>query len=293
MPKYLKSLLSRTVFILLLALPLIVSAHQPRIVDINNVKVLITDPEISKAYYDTLSGLPRIYHIDSLAPFELFLQISVPANSNPDGRYSVTVYKINGTRAQLAKLDADSGPWTPFFEPFGYDNYFQGPQFKQKLPSGTYEVEVYGNSNQGSYTLAIGETESFPLVEIITSLQVIPELKSTFFHSSPATFLGSPFGIGYLLAMLALACLFSKVCRWFFMKHSKTAARKAPKNISTAGRWIRFGIGIMLLIYTIFTSWNPFLLFFSFFLIVQARTCWCVVYAIMGKNYCEKTPKKE
>ncbi len=286
MRNYFKHALAWMILLLpLLTIPLIVSAHQPRLVDTENVRVLVTDPEISKAYYDNLTGNPRIYHIDSLKPFELYLQITVPANTNPHGRYSATLYRINGTRAHMAELKAGSGTWEPFFEPFGYDNYFRGPEFKQKMAAGTYEVEVYGNGNQGRYALAIGTIESFPLEEMINSILVIPQLKVSFFEDSPSSFLLSPFGIGYLVVMLALAGLFAKFCHLLFIKFAKSPARKACKNISTAGRWIRFGIGIVILISTIFTNWHPFLLFAGFFFVVQARTCWCPIYAALGKNF--------
>ena len=44
-------------------LPLRVLAHQPRIVDAENITV--SSPEISKAYYGRLSGKPHIYFINA------------------------------------------------------------------------------------------------------------------------------------------------------------------------------------------------------------------------------------
>jgi hypothetical protein len=64
------------IFALLLMIPGISSAHQPRIPEGNEITV--TDPEVSKAYYTELKGAPHIYTLFSDVPFVLYINILVP-----------------------------------------------------------------------------------------------------------------------------------------------------------------------------------------------------------------------
>jgi len=169
-------------------------AHQPVIVEKEVID--IEKPEISRAFYDELEGEPRLYRIESEKEFDLYVNLLVPKNSNPDGRYSANVYRVeDGRRILLALVDADSVEWKEFYEPFGGDTYVMGPEWKQAVPPGKYEIEVFSADNRGKYALAVGEKEFFGPKEIASVYTDVPRLKSEFFETNPISFLWTPFGI--------------------------------------------------------------------------------------------------
>ena len=69
-------------FLILVIWPLDVLAHQPRIVEMEEIN--ITKPEISKAYYGNLSGKPHIYTISASSPIDLYVNILVPFIEGPE-----------------------------------------------------------------------------------------------------------------------------------------------------------------------------------------------------------------
>lgn len=57
-------------------IPAITFAHQPRI-PVGN-ETIVLDPEISKAYYTELRGIPQTYTITSDTPFALYVNLLAP-----------------------------------------------------------------------------------------------------------------------------------------------------------------------------------------------------------------------
>ena len=104
---------------------LAVLAHQPRLVG-NETQVNVHSPEVSKAYYGELTGKPAIYTINTADFFKLYVNILVPDIKNIDKDVSVEITN-NGTL--ISVLDGLNYKWIEFFEPFGRDNYFKGPNF--------------------------------------------------------------------------------------------------------------------------------------------------------------------
>lgn len=80
------------------------------------------------------------------------------------------------------------------FEPFGYDTYWKGPEYKVRVEAGIYDIIVSSKTNDGKYSLAIGEAENFDFREIMNALDLVPKIKRDFFDESPITFIFSPFG---------------------------------------------------------------------------------------------------
>lgn len=196
------------------------SAHQPVIV--NKETREISNPEISRAFYDKLPGKPRSYLIRSEKDFALYLNLLVPKNTNPHGRYSAYVYKLIGQKRELIKeIDGNAAAWKEFFEPFGRDTYLKGPEFKERVAAGSYEIEVYSRDQTGKYVLAVGEKESFGPKEIAQVYWVIPILKADFFQSSPWSFLLTPFGIVLIIGVAILIFLIVKVRKFFRGKQKK------------------------------------------------------------------------
>jgi hypothetical protein len=196
------------------------SAHQPRIV--SGDQVIVNDAEVSKAYYDTLTGTPRTYIIDSEKPFSLYLNLLVPKSSNPKGRYSAIVYEVDsGKRLELARVNAGDVDWAEFYEEYGGDHYLKGPEYKKTLPGGRYEIEVYNADNHGKYVIAIGEKEEFPPIEIVKTFLILPVLKTQFFQYPPATLLGSTIGIAWMIIIAVVLLILGSVLLKIFRPKSR------------------------------------------------------------------------
>jgi len=262
-------------------LPTITSAHQPRIVKDN--QTIVTSPEVSKAYYSTLSGEPAVYTITSDKSFALYVSVLVPDIAGQKKDVSAVIFKDS---KQLALLDGTSFEWKQFFEEFGHDTYWQGPEYKAQVDGGTYEIRVSSSNNDSKYSLAIGETEAFDFKETLNALTLIPQLKKDFFNKSGVDFILSPFGWGFIVIMFVLAFIFGFVYRMLLKKFARSTARGAGKNIGKKDRMIRVVIGVALLLVAIATTWSPWLLFFSGFAFFEAIFSWCGFYAALGKNTC-------
>jgi len=155
-------------------------AHQPQNVD-GQTRIEVASPEISKAYYGTLTGQPVTYHIHASAPFAFYVNTLVP--KLPDAKTDLTV-DIRKDGVLFTRLDPANKPWTVFYEPFGGDTYLMGPEYRAQAPAGEYDLTVSQPGNQGTYVLAIGETEAFSFTEIVRTMIVLPEIKRVYFRDS-------------------------------------------------------------------------------------------------------------
>jgi len=262
-------------------IPALAFAHQPRITE--SRQTLVPDPEISKAYYGKLTGEPDVYTIEAKEPFDLYVNVLVPDIAGQKKDVSATVSKDG---KELAILEGTNFEWKQFYEPFGADSYFMGPEYEARAEAGTYEIRVLSSGNDSKYSLAIGEIEAFDFKEIMNVFTVIPELKKNFFEVSPITFIKSPFGWGLIVIMYLLAGIVGLLYRAILKKFAKKSVRGATHNIGKADRLLRLAIGAGLLLWAITTSWSPILLFFSGFALFEALFSWCGFYAAIGKNTC-------
>lgn len=263
-------------------LPTATSAHQPRIATEN--PTIVTFPEVSKAYYGSLSGKPAVYTITADKPFALYVGVLVPDIAGQKKDVSAVILK-NGE--QLALLNGTSFEWKKFFEPFGHDTYWQGPEYKAQAGAGTYEIRVTSASNDSKYSLAIGEIEAFDFKEGMNALTLIPQLKKDFFNKSGVDFILSPFGWGLIVIMFVLAFIVGFTYRFILKRVSKTTVRGAGKNIGVRDRLMRLAIAVAFFVWAITTSWSPWLLFLSGFALFEAIFSWCGFYATLGKNTCQ------
>ena len=262
-------------------MPSLVLAHQPRITE--SRQTLVPKPEISKAYYGRLTGEPDVYFINVSESFNLYVNVLVPDIAGQKKDVSAMVLK-NG--AQIAVLDGMNFEWKQFYEPFGVDTYFMGPEYKARAEAGTYEIRVWSSNNDSKYSLAIGEIEAFDFKESMNALTLIPELKKNFFDESPFGFIVSPFGWGLIVVMYLLAGIVGLIYRAILKRFAKGTVRGAHKNIGKSDRLLRLAIGVGLLLLVILTTWSPILIFFSGFAIFEAVFSWCGFYATLGKNTC-------
>lgn len=277
----------KTVAIFILALflaPALALAHQPRITESRLTQV--PDPEISKAYYGKLTGEPDVYIIEGSEPFDLYVNVLVPDIEGQKKDVSAAVIKDGNTEAPLAVLEGINFEWKQFYEPFGADSYWMGPEYEARAEAGTYEIRVWSSNNDSKYSLAIGEIEAFDVKETLNALTIIPEFKKNFFDESPIGFIVSPFGWGLIVVMYLLAGIVGLIYRAILKRLAKGTVRGVHKNIGKWDRLIRFAIGAGLLLWAITTTWNPILIFFSGFALFEAVFSWCGFYAAMGKNTC-------
>lgn len=264
-----------------LLVPALASAHQPRITEGRLTQV--SDPEISKAYYGKLTGEPDVYVIKATEAFDLYVNVLVPDIAGQKKDVSAVVLKDN---KQIAILDGMNFEWKQFYELFGADTYWMGPEYKSRVEAGTYEIRVWSSNNDSKYSLAVGEIEAFDGKEGMNALSIIPELKRDFFEESPISFIKSPFGWGLIVAMYLLAGIVGLIYRTILKKFAKNSARGATRNIGKNDRLLRLAIGVGLLLSAIMTTWSPILIFFSGLALFEAVFSWCGFYAALGKNTC-------
>jgi hypothetical protein len=256
-------------FLILVGWPLEVIAHQPRIVE--SEKVVVTNPEISKAYYGRLSGQPHSYIINSSSAIELYVNILVPF---VEGTGKNIIVKISKNDQYLAKLNPGAEDWRKFFEPFGQSTYWQGPEFKIRAEAGKYKILVKSRENNIRYVLAIGEIEAFDGIESLKAILLIPDLKRSFFEESPSSFILSPLGWGYILFLqfltLLIAWIISRVLKMFGIKIQKEYSKKTAKKI-IVGNVIFW---VALLFWAVKTTWHPIIVVMSGLALFYALNIW-------------------
>ena len=146
-------------------------AHIPVVVKTKSSKefpVFVKKPEISYAYYGLLAGHDHYYKIESTKPFLLYLNILVPdfePKSGPVARHdiSIEVWKDN---LLLFSADGLNSDWRRFYEKYGRDHYYLGPEYEQPVDPGTYIIRVFNSSDSGRYALAVGKKEKFTVFSI-------------------------------------------------------------------------------------------------------------------------------
>ncbi len=141
-------------------------AHQPVIVKNNSSKdkpVPVKKPEISFAFYGELAGKPHYYKIDAKKPFYLYVNILVPdyfPKATAISKHDISFEILKGDTSIIV-VDGNSFEWKRFYEPYGKDHYYMGPEFARSVDSGIYYIKIFNKDNVGKYSLAIGKKESF------------------------------------------------------------------------------------------------------------------------------------
>jgi hypothetical protein len=161
-------------------------AHRPVIVKNNSSKqnpVLVEKPEISWAYYGELDDKSHYYKIVSKEPFTFYVNVLVP-DTDPEGRLikkhdmSFQIFKDN---TLLFTAEGMNSEWKRFYEEYGRDYYYMGPEFEQNTEAGEYYVRIYNSANRGKYSLAIGKIEKWNLVSLIDAIVKAQSLDEWFF----------------------------------------------------------------------------------------------------------------
>lgn len=181
------------------------TAHLPRLVSENSLEnpIVVTDPEISQAFYGRLTGKPDYFKIQSPQLFKLYVNILVPEVMGARIDFVADIF-----RDQVQIMTLKDAGWTHFYEHFAGDNYIRGPEFEQWVDSGTYVIKISNEDNLGAYILAIGKKEWFTPSEIINLYHVLPYIKEEFFQKSPLTAYFNLFTL-LLVGMVALIISFA------------------------------------------------------------------------------------
>lgn len=222
--------------IFLLAMPLAVLAHNPRLVK-SEETIQIKDPEISQAFYGVLVGEEQWLEINQDKNFTLYVNLLVPKLPNVNRALLFEIYKQeNGSQKLIASLDGENFNWSEFYEPFGGDTYLKGPEFKMDAQPGDYLIKVthcHAGEEEtageaacafSKYALVVGQKESFPPGEILNAIYLLPTLKKDFFGKSPWTAYFNYTGL-FLLGMLLIFAAIVFFTIWFIkkQKQKKTA----------------------------------------------------------------------
>ena len=153
----------------------------------------IEDPEISKAIYSTLIGDPHFYRIQSEVDFDFYAGIlaakigECPLNS----KFSFEVLDSDFHKIYLA--DGENFEWTPWYEEYGKQWYWNGPEIGQNFASnevfkaGTYYIKVFNNSNTGQYIMAVGDIEKFSFTDIVGLIFSMGKIEDEFWDAIKCT----------------------------------------------------------------------------------------------------------
>lgn len=247
----------KATFIIILIIFLSLSfsiAHQPRLAsDSSSLEnpIVVSNPEISQAFYGDLNGNPAYYKISSKEEFRLYVNLLVP-DTPGSGEKLVSAEILDENQNILTSLDGNNFDWEVFFEPFGGDSYLQGPEFNQTVPAGTYYIKVFNNENQGSYSLAIGDIETFPPDESLNAILLLPILKAGFFQVPVVEVF--PQFLGIIIALGVFMVIYTLLIK---SRKSDETLQVTLKVISSVNTLLRVGIIITAVIWIFSYSQNP------------------------------------
>ncbi|UCG95486.1 MAG: hypothetical protein JSV92_00320 [archaeon] len=181
-------------------------AHQPRIV--SEDVTMIRNPEISQAFYGELKGRHDHYNIIEDQGFNLYVSILVPDLLGIGKDVSVGIEPIDDIDNNFIYfLNGSDFEWEHYYEEFGGDWYYGGPDVEAKLGPGGYDIHVMSPDNLGKYVLVVGKKEEFPLDEFLNTIVTLPRLKSEFFEKSPFEAYFNLIGVFLLVIILIIIAL--------------------------------------------------------------------------------------
>ena len=183
--------------LLLIALSMFISqafAHKPVLNENStypsDAPYEIEEPEISKAIYSTLNGDPHYYRIHSDIDFDFYTGILAAkiGECALERKFSFEVLDSDFHRIDLA--DGESFEWTPWFEEYGKQWYWNGPEIGENFLSdrvydaGTYYIKVFNDTNTGQYIMAVGDIEKFSFTDIVGLIFSMGDIEDEFWDPS-------------------------------------------------------------------------------------------------------------
>jgi len=150
----------------------------------------IEDPEISKAIYSILSGDAHFYRIESDKDFDFYAGI-LAAKIGECALEEKFSFEVLDSEFHLIYLaDGENFEWTPWYEEYGKQWYWNGPEIGQSFASnkvfkaGTYYIKVFNDTNTGQYILAVGDIEKFSLTDIVGLVFSMGKIEDKFWDPS-------------------------------------------------------------------------------------------------------------
>ena len=150
----------------------------------------IEEPEISKAIYSTLTGEPHFYRIESETDFNFYAGILAAkiGECTLEEKFSFEV--LDSDFHPLFMADGENFEWTPWYEEYGKQWYWNGPEVGESFLSdrvfkaGTYYIRVFNNSNTGQYIIAVGDIEKFSFTDIVGLIFSMGKIEDEFWNPS-------------------------------------------------------------------------------------------------------------
>jgi hypothetical protein len=174
----------------------------------------IFNPEIAQEFFGRLNGSPVFFRIATDKPFDLSASILVP--DNIDVRQDVVeIWKVldeKQDKSFVNIVDGKNYTWGKNYDKYSGYSLWQGPQIKQTLPAGLYELKVTNLGNSGKFILVVGDQKEFSPKEIIKSIIILPSLKN-FFNRSPWLIFFNLTGLFLLVFFIILTILVYLVMR--------------------------------------------------------------------------------
>ena len=89
----------------------------------------------------------------------------------------------------LYLADGENFMWSPWYEEYGKQWYWNGPEIGQNFASnkvfkaGTYYIKVFNDTNTGQYILAVGDIEKFSVTDIVGLFFSMGKIENEFWES--------------------------------------------------------------------------------------------------------------
>ncbi len=125
------------------------------------VATVTGDPQVEQLLLGELDGSPEMFEIVSETDFELTVEVrAVPGEPNVLPELSGLIIRQKEKRGveEVARLKATDATWNTLTDGTTGLRYQAGAFFSEKMPAGTYRIEVSTPENVGKYLLVIGNT---------------------------------------------------------------------------------------------------------------------------------------
>lgn len=217
-------LLFLIIFFLFLTAATPALAHNPRLVydkeAPSSAPIIISNPDISQAFYGRLKGSPEYYRFDLKDKQSFYFHTLVPDVAGITKDVSANLLSADGT--SIVELEPSESSWPAYHEEFAGDDYFAGPEKTINLEPGAYTIKVSNGINEGKYVLVVGRKESFPSREIWGTIVNLPALK-VYFETSP--FLSYFNYVGLFMAGLVIIILITFFLTRFIYRRIKNLGK--------------------------------------------------------------------
>lgn len=146
----------------------------------------IEKAENSKAIYAILDGDADYYRLEETKAFDAYIGILAPKLETCELQHTFSFEVLNAEMEVIDSRDGTEFNWWPWFEKFGGQWYWVGPEIGHEFvstavyPAGVYYIRVFNDGNQGKYVLATGDKESFGLRTLLTLPRTMRQIEALF-----------------------------------------------------------------------------------------------------------------